>query len=168
MPAAAATSAMLACSPRSASTAAAASRIAPLTRACSVVCLRDISVSFRVCYGSIWVCRSHSREPVSSHETWRWNRMLKYQPDDEFGSQHIDEELSLEELRAETAEALPERAAMSTVNLAGLDAASGTVEAVTDGVSGSVSAVNESGPPPAEPVESATGAGGGTDGAAAG
>ena len=46
----------------------------------------------------------------------------------------IDDGLSPEELRAEVAEALPERAAMSTVSMTGLDAATGMVEAVSDGV----------------------------------
>jgi hypothetical protein len=41
------------------------------------------------------------------------------------------------EIDAEIAEALPERAAMSTVSLTNLDAAAGTVEAVGDGVSDS-------------------------------
>ena len=76
---------------------------------------------------------------------------------------HINVELSLEELRVEIAEALPERAAMSTLNLSGLDAAGGTVEAVSDGLSGSAAAVHESSAPAAEPVESATTTGGATD-----
>ena len=49
-------------------------------------------------------------------------------------------ELTPEELAAETAEALPERAAMSTLTVSGLDAAAGTVEAVGDGVSETVAA----------------------------
>src|SRR5215210_6027344 len=52
--------------------------------------------------------------------------------------QHPPEGLSPEELEAESAEALPERAAMSTLSPAGLDAATGTAEAVGDGVSGTV------------------------------
>ena len=44
-------------------------------------------------------------------------------------------ELSPEEIAGEIAEALPERAALSTVSMTGLDAATGTVEAVSDGVS---------------------------------
>ena len=47
--------------------------------------------------------------------------------------EHVDD-LTPEELEAETAEALPERAAMSTLNLASLDPAGGAVEAVGDGV----------------------------------
>ena len=43
-------------------------------------------------------------------------------------------ELTPEELAVEVGEALPEKAAMSTLNLSGIDAASGTVEAVSDGV----------------------------------
>ena len=39
------------------------------------------------------------------------------------------DDLTPEELEAEVAEALPERAAMSTINLTSLDAAGGTVEA---------------------------------------
>src|SRR5829696_6022133 len=50
------------------------------------------------------------------------------------------EGLSPAELEAESAEALPERAAMSTLSVAGLDAATGTVEAVGDGVSGTAAA----------------------------
>ncbi len=42
--------------------------------------------------------------------------------------------LSPAELEAESAEALPERAAMSTLNVPTLDAAAGTVEAVGDGI----------------------------------
>src|SRR3954453_12233312 len=49
-------------------------------------------------------------------------------------------ELSPEELAGEIAEALPERAAMSTVSMTGLDAATGTVEAVSDGVTESAAA----------------------------
>src|SRR5688572_25492877 len=67
-------------------------------------------------------------------------------------------ELSPEELEGEIAEALPERAAMSTVSMTGLDAATGTVEAVSDGVTESAAATGE--PETAttaapEPVESA-------------
>ena len=47
--------------------------------------------------------------------------------------EHVDD-LTPEELEAETAEALPERAAMSTLNLTSLDPAGGAVEAVGDGV----------------------------------
>src|SRR5215213_4880036 len=83
MPAAAATSAMLACSPRPASTSAAASRIAVLTRVCSVVCRLDISVSFRVSHGLERVPRSQPMEAVSCHETNAGGaRMLKHQLDD--------------------------------------------------------------------------------------
>src|SRR5215218_2833552 len=81
-------------------------------------------------------------------------------------------ELSPEELKAEIAEALPERAAMSTVSMTGLDAATGMVEAVSDGVSESAAATAEpvdatttAAPEPAEavPVEQAAhGNGGGT------
>src|SRR5215211_326621 len=49
-------------------------------------------------------------------------------------------ELSPEELAGEIAEALPERAAMSTVSMTGLDAATGMVEAVSDGVTESAAA----------------------------
>src|SRR6187401_3189964 len=49
-------------------------------------------------------------------------------------------ELTPEELAAETAKALPERAAMSTLTVSGLDAAAGTVEAVGDGVSETMAA----------------------------
>jgi hypothetical protein len=70
----------------------------------------------------------------------------------------IDDGLSPEELAAEIAEALPERAAMSTVSMTGLDAATGMVEAVSDGVSESAAAtadpdVTTTAAP--EPVESA-------------
>src|SRR5215208_139476 len=41
----------------------------------------------------------------------------------------IPDGLAPEEIEAETAEALPERAAMSTVNVTGLDAATGAVDA---------------------------------------
>src|SRR5688500_10315689 len=58
-------------------------------------------------------------------------------------------ELSPEEMAGEIAEALPERAAMSTVSMTGLDAATGTVEAVSDGVTESAAAT-------AEPVEATT------------
>ena len=56
-------------------------------------------------------------------------------------------ELTPEELAAETAEALPERAAMSTLSVSGLDAAAGTVEAVSDGVSETAAAT------PTEPLD---------------
>ena len=52
-------------------------------------------------------------------------------------------ELTPEEMAGEVAEALPERAAMSTVSMTGLDAASGTVEAVGDGVTESAAATAE-------------------------
>src|SRR5215217_7836746 len=52
-------------------------------------------------------------------------------------------ELSPDELAAEIAEALPERAAMSTVSMTGLDAATGTVEAVSDGVTETAAATAE-------------------------
>src|SRR5687767_6100554 len=52
-------------------------------------------------------------------------------------------ELSPEEMAGEVAEALPERAAMSTVSVTGLDAATGTVEAVSDGVTESAAATAE-------------------------
>src|SRR5918995_199164 len=58
-------------------------------------------------------------------------------------------ELSPEEMAGEIAEALPERAAMSTVSVTGLDAATGTVEAVSDGVTESAAAATE-------PVETTT------------
>src|SRR3954452_8589113 len=47
---------------------------------------------------------------------------------------NLDDELSWEELEAQAADALPERAAMSTLNLTGLDATSGAVEAAGDGL----------------------------------
>src|SRR5215213_11141170 len=68
--------------------------------------------------------------------------------------------LSPEELEAESAEALPERAAMSTLSMTGLDAATGTAEAVSDGMSGTADAVDASGAgghapePHAAPVQS--------------
>src|SRR5215216_5031131 len=72
-------------------------------------------------------------------------------------------ELSPEELEGEVAEALPERAAMSTVSMTGLDAATGTVEAVSDGVAESAAATGDpemattAAPEPAEtaPAETA-------------
>src|SRR5215204_5122219 len=65
-------------------------------------------------------------------------------------------ELTPEELAAETAEPLPERAAMSTLTLSGLDAAAGTVEAVGDGVSETVAATDAPTEPAApEPVAAA-------------
>src|ERR671914_1886759 len=63
--------------------------------------------------------------------------------------------LTLAELEAELAEALPERAAMSALSVMPLDAASGTVEAVGDGVSGTAVATIESPAVPAEPTEAA-------------
>src|SRR3954451_652404 len=45
---------------------------------------------------------------------------------------HVDE-LTLEEIAAEPAEALPERAAMSTLNVTSLDTAGAAIEAVGDG-----------------------------------
>ena len=65
-------------------------------------------------------------------------------------------ELTPEELAAETAEALPERAAMSTLTVSGLDAAAGTVEAVGDGVSETVAATPTE-VTPTEPVDPARG-----------
>ena len=53
---------------------------------------------------------------------------------------HVDE-LTVEEIEAEAAEALPERAAMSTLNITSLDTAGAAVEAVGDGT-----------PEPSEPV----------------
>jgi hypothetical protein len=74
--------------------------------------------------------------------------------------EHIDDDLTPEELEAAAAEPLPERAAMSTLNLTSLDAASGTVEAVGDGVPAENPDVHE--PPmqatpatPSEPLEPA-------------
>src|SRR3954470_3098707 len=55
-------------------------------------------------------------------------------------------ELSPEELAGEIAEALPERAAMSTVSMTGLDAATGTVEAVSDGVTESAAGTADPAP----------------------
>src|SRR5215212_8421707 len=46
----------------------------------------------------------------------------------------IPEGLSLEELEAQSAEALPERGAMSTLSVSPVDAAGGTVEAVSSGL----------------------------------
>src|SRR5215211_2050539 len=57
------------------------------------------------------------------------------------------------ELEAEVAEALPERAAMSTVSLTNLDAAAGTVEAVGDGVSDSAAGATEATTAPIEGTE---------------
>src|SRR3954454_13461869 len=45
---------------------------------------------------------------------------------------HVDE-LTVDEIEAEAAEALPERAAMSTLNLTSLDTAGAAIEAVGDG-----------------------------------
>src|SRR3954469_19962447 len=45
---------------------------------------------------------------------------------------HVDE-LTLEEIAAAPAEALPERAAMSTLNVTSLDTAGAAIEAVGDG-----------------------------------
>src|SRR5688500_18173794 len=56
---------------------------------------------------------------------------------------HTPHELTPEELAAETGEALPERAAMSTLTVSGLGAAAGTVEAVRDGVTETVSATSD-------------------------
>ena len=53
------------------------------------------------------------------------------------------EGLSPEELEAETAEALPERAAMSTLSPAGVDPAAGTAEAVGDTVGETAGAVGD-------------------------
>src|SRR5215218_1823457 len=69
-------------------------------------------------------------------------------------------ELTPDELAGEIAEALPERAAMSTVSMTGLDAATGTVEAVSDGVTESAAATTEAAPEattmtPPEPAEAA-------------
>src|SRR5215208_1750281 len=47
------------------------------------------------------------------------------------------------ELEAESAEALPERAAMSTLSVSGLDATAGTVEAVGDGVTDTAAAATD-------------------------
>src|SRR4051794_22400628 len=58
-------------------------------------------------------------------------------------------ELTAEELDAEAAEALPERPAMSTLNVTGLDTAGAAVEAVGDGTSA---------PPEPVPVPAETGA----------
>ena len=51
---------------------------------------------------------------------------------------HVDE-LTLEEIEAEAAEALPERAAMSTLNITSLDTAGAAIEAVGDGAPEAVS-----------------------------
>src|SRR3954451_5592933 len=55
-------------------------------------------------------------------------------------------ELTPDELAGEIAEALPERAAMSTVSMTGLDAATGTVEAVSDGVTETAAATHDPAP----------------------
>src|SRR5688500_3134561 len=47
------------------------------------------------------------------------------------------------ELEAEIAEALPERAVMSTMSVTSLDPTAGTVEAVSDGVTDSAAATTE-------------------------
>jgi len=57
--------------------------------------------------------------------------------------QREPEGLSPEELEAETAEALPERAAMSTLSPAGLDPTAGAAEAVGDAVSGTDGAATD-------------------------
>ena len=54
-------------------------------------------------------------------------------------------ELSPVELAAEVGEALPEKAAMSTLNLSGIDATTGTVEAVSDGVTNTAAATGDGG-----------------------
>src|ERR687897_911842 len=60
--------------------------------------------------------------------------------------------LTPEELQAETAEALPERAVMSTVSLTNLDAAAGTVEAVSDGFSETTAGAADAATAPTERV----------------
>ena len=61
------------------------------------------------------------------------------------------------ELAKEAGEALPERAAMSTLSVAGLDAAAGTAEAVSDGVTETAAATTEQVEAPAEaPVATTT------------
>src|SRR3954453_18496299 len=67
--------------------------------------------------------------------------------------------LSPEELEAESAEALPERAAMSTLSVAGLDPAAGSVEAVGHGVS---DAGRATGGAPVAPADGGAAAPGGT------
>src|SRR5687768_12757481 len=68
--------------------------------------------------------------------------------------------LSPEELEAESAEALPERAAMSTLSVGGLDATTGAVEAVGDGMTETAAATTEAPEAPVEtteaPVEATT------------
>jgi hypothetical protein len=64
-------------------------------------------------------------------------------------------ELTPAELEAETAEALPERAVMSTLGVSGLDPASGSMEGIGDGVSGDHAATTES-PVPAGETTHAT------------
>src|SRR5215212_6069120 len=75
----------------------------------------------------------------------------------------IPEGLSLEELEAQSAEALPERAAMSTLSVSPIDATGGTVEAVSSGLADSAdsgqTAVDGSEVPvdqPVDPVASTT------------
>src|SRR4051794_1174783 len=59
---------------------------------------------------------------------------------------HLNE-LTLEEMEAQAAEALPERAVMSTLNLTGLDTAGAPVEAVGDGAPDAAAVPSESVPP---------------------
>ena len=59
-------------------------------------------------------------------------------------------ELTPAELEAETAEALPERAVMSTLGVSAVDPASGSMEGIGDGVSGDHAATTESPAPAAE------------------
>src|SRR3954451_16298971 len=62
---------------------------------------------------------------------------------------HVDE-LSIEEIEAEAAEALPERAAMSTLNITSLDTAGAAIEAVGDGAPGAGESVGA--PEPSDPA----------------
>src|SRR3954447_20261879 len=59
---------------------------------------------------------------------------------------HLNE-LTPEEMEAQAAEALPERAVMSTLNVTGLDTAGAAVEAVGDGAPDAAALPSESVPP---------------------
>ena len=74
------------------------------------------------------------------------------------GFEQFDDDLTPEELEATAAEALPERAAMSTLNLTSLDVAGGTVEAVGDHPGGAADEAAAGQPPAAEPAPTDTGA----------
>src|SRR5215218_8613126 len=62
--------------------------------------------------------------------------------------EYTHDDLTSEELEAEVAEALPERAAMSTINLTSLDPTAGAVEAVGDAPAADANASSIHAPPP--------------------